>query len=73
MPLKSTGNIISRIKYNKKNVSLFFNKDKVNISFDAYSLNYLYVGKILSRKEIHELIDTISQQLMKPLKKRCLY
>lgn len=57
VPLKSTGNIISRIKYNKKNVSLFFNKDKVNISFDAYSLNYLYVGKILSRKEIQELID----------------
>lgn len=57
MPLKSTGNIISRIKYNKKNVSLLFNKDKVNISFDAYSLNYLYVGKILSHKEIQELID----------------
>lgn len=57
VPLKSTGNIISRIKYNKKNVSLFFNKDKVNISFDAYSLNYLYVGKILSHKEIQELID----------------
>lgn len=57
MPLKSTGNVISNIKFNKKNVVLYFNKDKVSISPDAYSLNYLYVGKVLSRKEINELTE----------------
>lgn len=58
MPLKSTGNIISKIKINKKNVVLTFqNKDKVTISYDAYANYYLYVGKELSRKEMNDIVD----------------
>lgn len=57
MPLKSTGNLIKKIKINKKNIVLYFDDEKISISQEAYSLNYLYVGKSLSRKEIKELED----------------
>lgn len=57
MPLKNTGNVIKKIKINKKNIVLSFDDEKVTISIEAYSLNYLYVGKSLSRKEIKALED----------------
>ena len=57
MPLKSTGNIIKKIKINKKNIVLYFDDEKISISEQAYSLNYLYVGKSLSRKQIKDLED----------------
>ena len=57
MPLRSTGNTIKNIRFNKKNIVLSFDDEKVTISKEAYSLNYLYIGKTLSRKEIKELED----------------
>lgn len=57
MPLRSTGNLIKKIKFNKNNIVLVFDDEKVSISKDAYSMNYLYVGKELSKKEIQQLID----------------
>ena len=55
MPSRSAGKIITKINFTKKGVSLFFNKEKVAISKDAFASSYLYVGKSLTNKEIKEL------------------
>lgn len=57
MPSKSTGKTITRLKINKKNVVLYFNKERCEISHDAFTTMYLFVGKTLSSKEIKELKD----------------
>lgn len=57
MPLKSTGNVITRIKINKKNITVSFGKDKISLTPDAYAMAYLYVGKELDKKQIQELLD----------------
>ena len=57
MPSASTGKIITKIKINKNDVSLYFGKKKITISNDAYLLSYLYVGKTMSKKELSTLIE----------------
>ena len=57
MPKEKIGNIISKVHLNKKNVVIFFvNREKLEISFDAYTSNYIYVGKELSDKDIEKLV-----------------
>ena len=52
--------IIKKISINKSNVSIHFlnSRDRLSISFEAYSSMYLYVGKSLSNKEITQLKRT---------------
>ena len=69
MPSKNTGKLITKIKINKKDVTISFGKEKIKISQDAFTLSYLYVGKELSNKEIKELKDV--SELAK-LMKYCL-
>ncbi len=57
MPSANTGKIITKIKINKNDVSLYFGKKKITISNDAYLLSYLYVGKTMSKKEISILVE----------------
>ncbi|MDD4103821.1 MAG: regulatory protein RecX [Bacilli bacterium] len=58
MPSVNAGKIITKIKINKNDVSLYFGKKKIVISNDAYLLSYLYVGKSMSGKEISALVET---------------
>ena len=55
MPSKSAGKTITKINFTKKGVSVFFSKQRISISKDAYVNSFLYVGKTLSDKEINEL------------------
>lgn len=56
MPKGKTGKVIKKIKINKKNIVLAFtNGEKLEISEEAYSSNYLYVGKELSKKDVDNL------------------
>lgn len=55
MPSKSVGNIITKINFTKKGVSLFFASRRLSITNDAFSSTYLYVGKALTNKQIKEL------------------
>lgn len=55
VPSKNTGKTITKIRINKKDVSICFGKERIKISQDAYAMAYLYVGKVLSKKEIKEL------------------
>ena len=58
VPSVNAGKIITKIKINKNDVSLYFGKKKIVISNDAYLLSYLYVGKSMSGKEISALVET---------------
>lgn len=58
-PLKNTGKCISKIKKYKTHITLFINKERINISDEVYSSFYLYEGKQLSSKEYKELISKI--------------
>lgn len=55
MPSKSVGNVITKINFTKKGVSLFFASRRISITNDAFSSTYLYVGKTLTNKEIKDL------------------
>ena len=55
MPSKNSGKTITKIKINKKNVVLYFGKTRMEISPDAYATTYLYVGKVLTNKDISNL------------------
>ncbi len=56
MPRGKTGKIIKKIRVNKKNVVLSFTDgEKLEISQEAYTSNFLYVGKELDQKEIDSL------------------
>ncbi len=56
MPLKNTGKEIKKIKINKKNVIITFNdKSKLEVTPEALTVTYLYVGKSLDNKTINEL------------------
>lgn len=55
MPSENTGKLITKVKINKKNVVLYFGKQKLAISPEAYSLGYLYAGKNISLSEIKKL------------------
>ena len=60
MPLENTGNILKEIKIKAKTITLVFADESFDISHHAYTDQYLYVGKTLSRKEI-ELLKEQSQ------------
>ena len=52
MQSESTGKAITKINVFKSKVSLYFGKEKIDISPDAYTDNYFYVGKILTNEQI---------------------
>lgn len=60
MPSKNSGKVITKIKINKKDVSICLGKERLKISEDAYAMTYLYVGKELSNKEIKNLLEISS-------------
>lgn len=61
MPKEKIGKIIKKIKVNKNVVVLYFDMgEKIEISKDAYTSKYLFVGKELSKKDIDELNELTS-------------
>lgn len=56
MPSKSSGKIITKIRINKNSVSIFFGKEKISLSYSAFSESYLFVGKELSQSDINNLL-----------------
>lgn len=65
MPSKSAGKIITKVDYTKNGVSVFLNEEKVNISKEAFTSSFLYVGKSISQKEIDNLkrISTLTKSM----------
>ena len=60
MPKEKSGKVIKKIKVLKKGIAIFFsNGERIDISEEAYTSNYLYVGKELAQKDIDKLL-TIS-------------
>ena len=58
MPFANTGKKVKSIKVYKDHVTLsFVKKETLKISKEAYLSSYLYVGKVLSNKEITKLND----------------
>ena len=56
VPSKSTGNKITKLKKNKKNIVITLdNKQKIDVSSEALSNFYLYEGKTLTHKEINDI------------------
>ena len=55
MQSENTGKVITKIKICEKKVVVYFSKEKIEISNEAYVNAYLFVGKTLTRKEINEL------------------
>ena len=65
MPREKDGKTIKKIRYNKKAVAIFFTDgERIDISEEAYVSNYLYVGKILSRREIDKLVMISSVKML---------
>lgn len=59
MPLKNSGNVIKNIELKKDRVTLYFEDFEVDISYDAYTSAYFYVGKELTKKEINILEESL--------------
>ena len=58
MPLKSSGNKITKIKVNKKDIVISFGKNEsIRVVKEVMANFYLYVGKELSKKEINEIVE----------------
>ena len=56
MPKEKNGKVIKKIKVNKKAIAIFFSDgERIDISEEAYTSNYLYVGKELTKSEIDKL------------------
>lgn len=55
MELERTGKKISAIRVCKQKVVLYFKGNKIDISKEAYTSTYLYVGKVLDNKEYLKL------------------
>ena len=56
VPSKSIGKVITKIKINKNTVHISFsNGNKLIVTNEVMSNFYLYVGKVLSNKEINEI------------------
>ncbi|MCR5505541.1 MAG: RecX family transcriptional regulator [Bacilli bacterium] len=56
MPLKSSGNTIKKIKVNKKDVVISFDKhESIRVVNEVMANFYLYPGKAISKKEIKEI------------------
>ncbi len=52
---KNTGKVITKIKNNKSNITIYFGKEKLTVDNDTFASFYLYQGKILSDKELDEI------------------
>ena len=58
MPSKNTGNEITKIKLNQKDVVISFtNHEKIRVVLEVMANFYLYEGKVISNKEINEIIE----------------
>ncbi|MFA5235715.1 MAG: RecX family transcriptional regulator [Bacilli bacterium] len=57
MPSEKPGKSIASVKVLKQTVRVFFDEERLDLSHDAYTNHYLYVGKTLSDKEYAELKD----------------
>ena len=56
MPKEKNGKVIKKIKINKKAIAIIFSDgERIDISEEAYTSNYLYVGKELTKSEIDKL------------------
>lgn len=56
MPSKSSGKTVTKININKKTVSIFFNKERISVTHDAYvSEGPFYVGQELTNKDIKRI------------------
>lgn len=55
MQLENSGNVITKISFSKKHVTLYFSNFKMKVSKEAYVNAYLFVGKNLSKKDINKL------------------
>lgn len=62
-PSKRIGKVITKISSSprKKKITVYFDKDKIEVSPDVYSDYYLYVGKEMTSKEYQELIYKLKQ------------
>ena len=61
VPRGKSGKVIKKIKFNKKAVAVIFTDgEKIDISEEAYTSNYLYVGKELDQKSIDKLLQITS-------------
>ena len=56
MPKERNGKVIKKIKILKKGIAIIFvDGERIDISEEAYTSNYLYVGKELSPQELEKL------------------
>lgn len=69
MQLKNTGKTITKVKERKGNFLIYFGRESIEISEDAYLLKHIYVGKELTSKDIKDLLEVskISVYLNKAL------
>ena len=55
MPSENTGNVITAIKFCKDKVVISFKSMKIELTPEAYTSNYYYVGKSFSDKQIEKI------------------
>ena len=56
VPRGKSGKVIKKIKFNKKAIAIIFSDgERIDISEEAYTSSYLYVGKELTQKDIDKL------------------
>ena len=61
MPKGKSGKVIKKIKILKKSIAISFSDgERIDISEEAYTSNYLYVGKELTQKDIDKLLNISS-------------
>ena len=61
MPKGKSGKVVKKIKVNKKAIAITFSDgERIDISEEAYLSNYLYVGKLLTQKDIDKLLHITS-------------
>ena len=75
MQLENSGKVIKRISFTQKGVTLYFDEGKMKISKEAYVNSYLFVGKVLTKKDISTLkkmseLDKGLEYALSLLKKR---
>ncbi len=57
MPLKSTGNKITKIKSSQKEVTIYFESENIKVSKEAFENMRLYIGQELSKKDIKDILN----------------
>ena len=56
MPSENTGNVITAVKFLKDRIAIYFGKTKIEISEEAFTSSYFYVGKSFTDVEIEKII-----------------